>query len=255
MSPFTSRSKLKRLYAGEALPLERSFQLSESLAHYVSRVLRLVQGTHVLLFDAAGKAGEFVIREATRGRVRVERVSDVETLESAACPSFHVACGLSKGGKPDEIVRRITELGARVFYPLRTSRTVSTGGNSPAKQERWTRIAGEAARQCQGIPLRIEPMCSLDELLAEGGFDQILVAWVGEGSQSLAELLHARDVARQKILLLFGPEGGWSEEEVERIAEAGGVCFSLGPRILRAETAPVAALAIAQSVAGDLVIS
>ena len=235
--------------------MERSFQLSDSLAHYVSRVLRLVQGTHVLLFDAAGKAGEFVIREANRGRVSVERVSDVETLQSAACPSFHIACGLSKGGKPDEIVRRITELGARAFYPLRTSRTVRTGGDSPAKQDRWTRIAGEAARQCQGIPLRVEPVCSLDELLEEGGFDQILVAWVEEGSRTLSELLHGPEVARQRILLLFGPEGGWSEEEVERIVKAGGVCFSLGPRILRAETAPVAALAIAQSVAGDLVMS
>ena len=67
--------------------------------------------------------------------------------------------------------------------------------------------------------------------------------------------MHGPEVARQRILLLFGPEGGWSEEEVERIVQAGGVCFSLGPRILRAETAPVAALAIAQSVAGDLVMS
>ena len=85
-------------------------------------------------------------------------------------------------------------------------------------------------------------------------FDQILVAWVGEESQTLPELLCREECVGGKILLLFGPEGGWTDEEIDTITSCGGKSFSLGPRILRAETAPVAALAVAQTLVGDMVV-
>ena len=142
MSAFTSRSNLKRFFAGKRLPEERTFALDESLGHYASRVLRLPSGTSVLLFDEEGRAAQFCIQVEKRGTVVVERESEFRSIRNENRAHFSIAVGLSKGGKPDEIVRRITELGAVSFFPLQTTRSLWKGAEARANTSAGSGLPG-----------------------------------------------------------------------------------------------------------------
>lgn len=209
-------------------------------AHHAAVVLRLAPGDHVVLFDGSG--AEYVARldavtpEAVRGQV-IER-------RQAVLPAMRLTLvqGVPKGTKMDLIIRMGTELGIAEFLPALTARSVA---GSAHRTERWRRIAVEAAKQSRrpDLPVVHEPLPLSTALESVRGSDLSVVLWEGERAQTLGDVLSAR-LAPAQATLIVGPEGGLERGEVDAVAAAGAVPATLGPLILRTETAGIAAAAM-----------
>jgi 16S rRNA (uracil1498-N3)-methyltransferase len=212
--------------------------------HYLSDVLRLEPGAVVEVFDGAGNAwtATFAGSELSLGERR-----------AAALPGAAVwlAFALSRGDKGDWIVQKGTELGVSRLVPWQAERSVVRLEPERAgeRARRWRRIAGEAARQCgrSDVPEVAVPGTLAEALKAPSGFDRI--AFHAGAGASLGDAVRP---GAGGFLAVLGPEGGLTDREVRACLEAGCRLASLGPRVLRAETAAVAAAALIQHLAGDL---
>jgi 16S rRNA (uracil1498-N3)-methyltransferase len=234
-----------RLYAPKAAP--GLLELSPEQARHLA-VLRLAPGASLELFDGAG--GRFRA-ELTAAGLRV-----LEELPRAAVRRANVvlAQALAKGEKMDWVVQKATELGVARIVPLATEHAVVKleGDRSAARAERWRKIAQEAARQCgrADVPLVDEPLewDGLFSLLrAEPDRRALMLHTVSNDLR-----LSAAARGAPHLLLAVGPEGGFSTIEQERAAREGFLTASLGPLVLRTETAGLVALAIALHVHGEL---
>lgn len=222
------------------------------VSRQLARVLRLGPGQVV-----------GVVVEGQELAVRLEAVSPAASkgrvmgpVDRFAEPAVTVAIlqALLKGDRTDLVVQKATELGATYIFPVVTARTVVRLPGSPAKWRRWERIAREAAEQSlrTRVPLIFPPQ----EL--EGALEQarsllpqalLIVLWEEERRVGLWDLLAGGE---REIILVLGPEGGLTGEEVARVRAMGGRSASLGTRILRSETAALAALTLVQAARGEL---
>ena len=163
--------------------------------------------------------------------------------------------GLPKADKLDFIAQKLTELGAAALVPVRMERCVVKldGRDGEKRRERLEKIAREAAKQCgRGMPLEVAaPMDWRMALRAMAAHDLLLIPWEEAGGTRLKDVFASRPDARD-IGIVVGPEGGITPEEVEAMAAAGGRTVTLGPRILRTETAAVVAAALAMQLWGDI---
>jgi 16S rRNA (uracil1498-N3)-methyltransferase len=217
------RVHLARLEEGE-------MRLSGSDAHHLAHVLRVKPGSKVEAFDGHGLEAEGEV-------VRVDDLSVTLRLgpavRSAAEPALRLtlAVALLKGDKLADVVRMGTELGVYRFQPF-TSRYGEVKTLSPAKLERWRRVAREAAKQSgrSVVPEVAEPIPL--KALEPGE--------VGIVAHPYAEITLASLVAAGAVTLVSGPEGGLHDDEVALLTRRGFTAVTLGPRILRAETAPIA---------------
>ena len=218
---------------------------------YLGRVLRLGTGDAVEVFDGEGGLYQGRIEDLGAGCIalgpREEATSDD--------PPFLLLQGLPKGEKMDWIVRKAVELGVSRIVPVSCRRSVVrlSPERSKRRVERWRRIAREAARQSGRADLpEVESPRTLDEALALARPEWLrLCPWEGERERSFREVVEAhREVPGHAVLV--GPEGGLEEAEVERAREAGFVTVTLGERILRTETVPLAMLAAVRFVQGRL---
>lgn len=218
------------------------------------RVLRLGPGDRVTLFDDAGWEHDGVIRFVG------ERSGEIEILRSYEANyespmEITLAVGLTKGEKMDFVVEKATELGVRTFVPFISARTVPKLSQDKVEKRvrRWQKIALSAAKQCgrTGIPV-ILGLCHLRELVKQPATGTLkLLFWEGEEQQTLNHVYAtASDV--QSIIVVVGPEGGFSVEEANLAREFGFRPVRLGHRVLRAETAAVAVLSVVQFLWGDL---
>lgn len=220
--------------------------------HYLARVLRLEVGDELEVFDGSGAAWSGRIAALDESAARIELG---ERREAAAAPRITLAQGLAKGDKLDLVVQKATELGAARFVPLALDRCVVKldAGKGAERSRRWRRIAEEAARQCgrTDVPAVEEP-ATLDAFLegARSRGEAVAVLWEEERGERLGTWLAGR--LGEPVALIIGPEGGLSAAEVDRVRAAGGASVGLGPRILRTETAGLAALAVAMHLAGEL---
>lgn len=220
--------------------------------HYLARVLRLEVGDALEIFDGEGRAweGRIDALETERAIVRLGAERSVPTA-----PPITLAQGLAKGDKLDLVVQKGTELGAARIVPLRLARSIVRleGAKAVERTRRWQRIADEAARQSgrADVPVVEEPTdlaAFLDGARARG--ERIAVLWEEERGLRLGAFVASHlDVP---LALVIGPEGGLTEGEVATIRAAGGVAVGLGPRILRTETAGLAALSVVLHLAGEL---
>ncbi len=212
------------------------------------RVLRLRSGDQVSVFDGTGRE---VIAEL--GEARPQRVRARVLAETPAPPSPSLRLTLAqvvpRGGAMDLIVAKATELGVTRIVPLEGERSVR---RAPARAPRWLRIVQEAAEQCGRRELpEVAETCTLDAFLNSRSREIPLVACdAGAGSRPLPTVCQALHGVSAAVLLIGG-EGGLSPEEVERLCAHGALLASLGPRLLRAETAALAALAVVQAMLGD----
>ncbi len=147
----------------------------------------------------------------------------------------------------DWAIQKASELGVNMIIPVITERTVARPKAERARhqRDRWQKIAKEASQQCGRMDFSdVNPMVTLDDLLKNPPDASLkIVPWEQEQARSLKETLH--NLKEEKsIAILIGPEGGFSPLEIEKTREAGWVPVSLGPRILRAETAAIAVLAV-----------
>ncbi len=181
-------------------------------------------------------------------------------LSSVAEPHITLVQGIAKGAAMDEIVQHAVELGVERIIPLMTERTVVRleASKESARVSRWQRIAQSAARQSQRSRVPdVEPpatIAALPERLAAA--DICIVLWEEPGADSLPAVLASVDAsvsgAESRVALVVGPEGGLTAEEVAAMQATGALVASLGPSILRAQTAALAAVTLASYALGGL---
>jgi 16S rRNA (uracil1498-N3)-methyltransferase len=242
-------SRAPRLHLAEAAAGAR-FVLPDHLAHHVRDVLRLRRGDAVHVFDGAGHEFEGHLQEVSRREVGVHLGGAVETLPE---PTLRVVLALSplKGDRMELVIQKATELGVAQIRPVVTARTdaIARPALHGTRQERWEKVASGAAEQCgRAVVPAIAPTATLSDLAAAVLPDTRLVLVETPGAPALRSV-PPPDGA---VVLVVGPAGGWETREVEQLADAGFRAVSLGPRILRAETAAIAAVTAAQALWGDL---
>jgi len=226
---------------------------------HITKVLRLSRGTEVIVFDGTGREYRVVLGDHKRREITG---TVVEQWERQVDSPIHLMLvqGVPKAGKMDLIVQKATEIGVNKIVPLQTERSDIGGRHKHLSQEksvqkldRWSRIGMEAAKQCQRSTLPIlETFMTIDEFLVQSfSADIRLLLWEGEQGQRLKTVLRRAEETIQSAIIVIGPEGGFTAEEARRFRDDGYQSVSLGPRILRAETAGLVALSILQYEFGD----
>lgn len=245
-------SRLRRF----VIPPERiagdhvSFDASES--RHMASVLRLAPGDLVIASD--GRGYDYTVRLESLGATAAGTVLGVTRPHVESPLEITLVQGIPKGDKMEAIIRAATELGVRRIQPAITARTIVRLEPSRWRDRarRWQRVAKEAAKQC-GRPLvpDVETPRPLSEWLGPPAVptDLSLCLWEGEAPM-LADVL--RTAAPRRVRVLVGPEGGLAREEIEGAGTHGWQPATLGPRVLRTETAGPAIVAILQYTLGDL---
>ena len=235
-----------RLFVETDLATGRAVDLSREQANYLLNVLRLREGDRVLVFN--GRDGEWRAQIAGTGR----RSSRLELLEQtrpqADGPDIHYLFAPLKRARLDYMVQKATELGVAALRPVLTHRTIA----ERVKLERMRANVIEAAEQCGilRVPAVLEPE-RLERVLAEWHPARRLI-FCDEGSELADPVAILQRLAAGPLAVLIGPEGGFAEEERALLTARPFVTrLGLGPRILRADTAAVAALALVNAVLGD----
>lgn len=240
-TPAWPPKSLPRLYLRHGLQEGLELDLDASQANYLGNVLRLGAGAELLVFD--GETGEWLARIAEAGRKRMRLAIAAKTREPEIIPDVWLAFAPVKRAQTDWLVEKATELGAARLMPVMTQRTVA----ERVRIDRLESIAIEAAEQCgrtrvpriaEPVPLRrfvdaLDP--SRHFYFADENGGEPLAAALNEGP----------------AVMLIGPEGGFTEDERAFVRGSGALPVSLGPRVLRAETAALSALAAFMAIAGD----
>jgi 16S rRNA (uracil1498-N3)-methyltransferase len=213
--------------------------LSDPQQHYLYRVLRLTAGQPFIALDGHGQQWTATLTAEPSLAALVPLVAEA----GAAHGPIALAIALPKGNGFDDVVRQVTELGASTIQPVISDRTLAQP--NPKKLERWQRIAAEATEQSERLLLpQIQPPLPWRDYLQQCPAP---LRWIGVARGDAPPLLtvaQASDPA-QAATIATGPEGGWTPAEVEAAIAAGFQPVSLGPHVLRAVTAPLAAMAIA----------
>ena len=241
-TPAWPPKSLSRLFVRTALGQGAQVELDSAQANYLGNVLRLKEGAELLVFD--GRSGEWLARIADAGKKRMTLAVGRKTREAESVPDVWLAFAPVKRSQTDWLVEKATELGVARLIPVMTRRTVA----ERVKLERLEAIAIEAAEQCGRtvLPEIADPL-PLARLLDERDSGRTLYFADEGGGEPAAEAFKSGPA-----LILTGPEGGFTEDERTAVrASPNAVPISLGPRILRAETAALAALASWMSAVGD----
>ncbi|MBI4579420.1 MAG: 16S rRNA (uracil(1498)-N(3))-methyltransferase [Planctomycetes bacterium] len=227
--------------------------LSEPEARHALASRRLSVGDAVVVFDGRGHEASAAIITAARGHVEV-RVDEIRT-RPRPLPTLTLAVAMPKGPRQDQLIEKCTELGVAAIQPILTERSVA--GVSDHKREKWRRTTIEAAKQSGRcwLPELLRPV-PLHEIV--GGlsrYDVAVAAMLPDdgGAEPITDWI-GRLSGRRSILAFVGPEGGWAPAEAQALLAAGVQPISLGPNVLRIETAAIAVAAIVHawhSPAGD----
>ena len=237
----------KRFYCEGRLSVSETVILGQEQTHRLKDVLRFSVGDNLHLFN--GQDGEWL---CTLNKI-LKSSSELIVLKQIKQQTSEIDCWLCfapiKRGHQDFMIEKVTELGATTFLPTFTKRTLVDDPNLG----RFTRIAIEAAEQCErlSIPQFLQPQ-KLPNLLSDWPQDRTLL-WCAEAGNAkpMVDALHGSAV-KTKAAILIGPEGGFDEQENAMLARHPGIVpISLGPRILRADTAAIAALSVFQATMGD----
>jgi 16S rRNA (uracil1498-N3)-methyltransferase len=226
-----------------------------SQAHHIKNVLRLQSGDRLKLLDGTNYEYEAVISSLSADKVEVEILRKVKAGDSAGARII-VAQAFLKEKKMDDLVRRLSELGIAGWIPFFSQRSIAR----PAKDrlagriQRWKRIAAEALKQCRRTTmLEISDPFSFENLLElSKPCDLKIVFWENEEIPLERVVAPRTPNSPQSIMLMLGPEGGFTGQEIETARQSGFVTAGLGPRILRAETATLAASTLVQYLYGDM---
>jgi 16S rRNA (uracil1498-N3)-methyltransferase len=243
--------RVTRLYIAAQLATGATARLDGGAATHLRRVLRAQPGDRIVLFNGSGAdfAAEIISFDGDGALLRVGVGEPAAASESP----LHVTLlqGVSRGERMDFVLQKATELGVAAIAPVLTERSVVRLDSDQAQRRlaHWRGVAIAACEQCGRATVpRVEPPATLEQRLAHGTAAASRVMLAPDGDRPLADAV--RDAAR--VELLIGPEGGLSARERELARTAGFVAATLGPRVLRTETAALVALAVAQQVAGDL---
>ncbi|MBF0224948.1 MAG: 16S rRNA (uracil(1498)-N(3))-methyltransferase [Desulfobacterales bacterium] len=222
-------------------------------ARHIKTVLRLKEGDEIELFDGKGFSYDAKILSVKDDKISLSIIEKIKIL-SESNAHIILAQSMLKENKMDDIIRQITEIGVFEFIPFLSERSISKPDNIrfSARIKRWKKIAKEAVKQCRRSFLpNIYEIMTFDEVISYSkDLDLKIIFWEKESSPICKELLLYKD--KMKIIIVLGPEGGFTEEEVDKAKQYGFYSSSLGPRILRSETAAITACSIIQYVYGDM---
>ncbi len=241
---------LPRFFTPDLHEGDRIARLSATESRHLAAARRVGVGGAVTLFDGRGHEWLGRVLSTSRNAATVE-IGD--PVDPTAEPAVHVtlAVGLLKGDQMDTVVRDATMLGVGAIVPISTAHVsvADVGRRSDAAIERWRRVAVASAKQCGRATVpAVSSLARLDEALAAPAGTTIIMcvepARAAGGPASLDQTPTAN------ALLLIGPEGGWAEAEISQAVYAGARLLHLGPRTLRAETAPTVALSVLWSAWG-----
>jgi 16S rRNA (uracil1498-N3)-methyltransferase len=235
-----------RFYLDAPLRAGSVSTLPEDSAHHAVHVLRLREGDEVTLFN--GRGGEFAARIASMQRLKISiDVLQHRAVERESPLRVTLIQGVSSGERMDSTLRKAVELGVAEVQPVLATRSVARpkGERAEGRRSHWQKVVIAACEQCgrNRIP-EVQPLLSVADYRPGQGMKILL-------SPSSQALLSKLSFDESQFILAAGPEAGFTEDEEARLVEAGFVPASLGPRVLRTETAAVAALAALNALRGD----
>ena len=239
--------RIPRLYVNQELATGAVVDLDSDASRYLGSVLRMEAGRPLIVFN--GKGGEYlaVIKAASKKNVSIG--IGKHNAENRSSPlDIHLGIGLSKGDRFDWVIQKATELGVNKITPLITSRTDVKLNSERAEKKlhHWQQIAISASEQCQRnlVPTIANPSNASD--------------WLSNRTEALKLVLHhrsdkklAQHLKPTSVALIIGPEGGLDDDEIALALSQDFQALTLGPRVFRTETAPMAALTLLQYEWGD----
>lgn len=240
--------RIPNIYVQQALALEQSIALEDSAAQHVAKALRMKSGYKLVLFNGDGFFYPSTITDVSKKQVSVHVDEQLEANSESPLHT-HIGQTISRGDRMDYAIQKATELGANEISPLFSERCeVKLNPERQAKrQAHWQQVAISAAEQCGRacVPV-IHPPVDIS-------------SWINTLDEATTKLvLHHRDTQNlstlpqpKSVALLIGPEGGLSEQEITEAQTKQFIACTLGPRVLRTETAPITSLSVLQWLWGD----
>ncbi|HEX4012899.1 MAG TPA: 16S rRNA (uracil(1498)-N(3))-methyltransferase [Candidatus Cybelea sp.] len=242
-------SAARRFFVEGAKETGNVVDIAGSDAHKIEHVLRLKAGDGIVVIDSSARTFSAEILET--GRIVRVRIGDEAPVErSGALLQIDVAQAVPKGQRMEFVIEKGTELGVEVFLPFVSERSVSREVGAE-KLSRWRRIARTAAQQCgRKTVAQVADPFDFDALLARfSEYDAVLFAWELAAAAPLHGRLREAVPAAGRVLVVVGPEGGFTHAEADLAAGRGAAMLWLGPRVLRTDTAALVMLAVIGSLA------
>lgn len=242
--------RIPRIYHPESLEYQTQCQLSEDAANHVGRVLRMVEGEQLELFDGSNHIYPAIITESNKKSVKVN-ILGRELSDKESNLKIHLGQVISRGERMEFTIQKSVELGVNVITPLWSERcgVKLSGERMDKKIQQWQKIVIAACEQCgRNVVPEIRPLMKLQD-------------WCAEDDGAIKLNLHPRAqhsiktlpiIPKDGVRLLIGSEGGLSEQEIVQTQQKGFTEILLGKRVLRTETASLAAISALQIYFGDL---
>lgn len=240
--------RIPRIFTNQPLASDQSLDLDENASRHVGKVLRMQAGRSLTLFNGQGGEYSATISEISKKVVRVE-IGEFSATDRQSPLSIHLGIGISRGERFDYVLQKATELGVGRITPLFTERTEVklAGPRLEKKWQHWQQVLISSCEQCQR------------NMLPELNQAMSLEQWLPTVEETSRFVLHHRsDMALsdtrvpESVALAIGPEGGLSDAEIAECSKQEFQALTLGPRVFRTETAPLAAISIMQYLWGDL---
>jgi 16S rRNA (uracil1498-N3)-methyltransferase len=239
----------------DKLKLASGVNIGGSDARHIKNVLRLGPGDDIGLFDGTGTEYEARIKAFSRAGVEVVVTQRFQKKIDLKI-QLNIAQAFLKDRKMDGLVRQLTELGAGSFLPFISHRSVPRPDKRRLllRAQRWEKIARESLKQCRrGHVMKIEEAVSFEHMLNLAADSELKIAFWEDATEPIQSVVNLMNkTAVKKIFTILGPEGGFTSDEMNMAKTAGFVTASLGPRVLRAETATITACALLQYLFGDI---
>lgn len=238
---------MRRFFIPTPASLATPLTLDQEQSRHINRVLRLARGEKIILFDGQGNEFNATLLEVGK-KVTVE-ISQHHRVE-AVPPIIHLHQALLKGKKIEFIIQKMTELGIDYFHPFVSSHTAAKPPKA-ARLERWQKISLESCKQCgRARMMRVNPPTPLSEAVTRVDPAQALLFWEEEDERTIGELNDLEQ--RDELHIFIGPEGGFAREEVKLFQQRGIPTLSMGPFIMKADTAALCAVTLVLHQAGRL---
>ncbi|MBE7050439.1 MAG: 16S rRNA (uracil(1498)-N(3))-methyltransferase [Ruminococcaceae bacterium] len=243
---------MHRFFIGTSLEGENSVTITGDDVSHIVRVLRLKEDDDIVVCDSDGTDCVCSITSFSKDEVTATILSRGK-CQTEPPLSITLYQGVPKGDKLDTVVQKCVELGAVRIVPVAMKRSVAVIKDSEKKRQRLQKIADEAAKQClRGKLVKVDSVMTFKQAIedAKESFDLKLLPYEDERVKSIKEVLKESKDAKS-VCIFIGPEGGFDSSEVELAKENGFYSVSMGPRILRTETAPLAAITAVMYELGD----
>ena len=246
---------MPRFYLNKTAASGADTVITGSDAKHIRNVLRVKPGDTLYLFDDSGFDYRAEVTGLSPGRVDVN-IKERFRSKTESPLEIVLAQAMLKDRKFDEIIRQITELGVAAFIPFTAHRSVSRPDPErlSARTNRWKKIAAEALKQCgRNRAPDIHAVASFEKMLIQThACDEKIIFWENQAASFATDRVGIEAKSIRTVAVAIGPEGGFTNQEIEQAESSGFSTASLGPRILKADTAAIAACAVVQYLFGDM---